>query len=156
VPSDDRGSDGEPVAEQDDDTRSIKSHSTYRAPTVEEAPESEDGGQEWYSAWSVKDSQKDGDGDGDQASQAGPESSVAGSARWSGKTGWGGDVAAPGSVKGAERNGSAAGSAASGDGKTKSGYEESNDTWLNAEVGGVKYREAAWRRDAPEGLWRDV
>jgi hypothetical protein len=70
---------------------------------VEDAPDSEDGAQEWDSAWSVKDGQKDGD-DENKGSQAGVEGSIAGSARWSGKTGWGGDVAAPGIVaEGAEQ-----------------------------------------------------
>ncbi|KAF2448909.1 hypothetical protein P171DRAFT_518352 [Karstenula rhodostoma CBS 690.94] len=147
IPSHDRGSDGEAVAGQDEDTRSVKSHSTYRAPTVEDAADSEDGAQEWDSAWSVKDGQKGGDGGGDGESEAGVEGSVAGSGRWSGKTGWGGHVETPGGVaEGAEGS----------DWKDQSGYDEGNDTWLNSEVGGVKYREAEWRRDAPEGSWRDV
>ncbi|OAG04744.1 uncharacterized protein CC84DRAFT_1260066 [Paraphaeosphaeria sporulosa] len=157
IRSDDRGSDGELVAEHDEDTRSVRSHSTYRAPTVEDAPESEDGAQEWNSAWSVKDSRGHGHNAEDGGSQAGVEASVAGSARWSGKTGWGGDVETPGSVaEGAKWDGSAAGSRVESDWKDQSGYAEENDTWLNSEVRGVKYREAEWRKDAIEGSWRDV
>ncbi|KAL5426213.1 hypothetical protein PMIN04_002109 [Paraphaeosphaeria minitans] len=157
IPSDDRGSDGVPKAELDGDARSVKSHSTYRAPTVEDAQDSEDGAQEWNSAWSMKDSQKGEDGAEDGGRKAGVEGSVAGSARWSGKTGWGGDVETPGGVaEGAKRNGSGEGSGVEGDWKDQSGYEEGNDTWLNSEAGGVKYREAEWRKDAPAGRRREV
>lgn len=159
IPSDERGRDGEAVAEQDEDARSVKSHSTYRAPTVEDAPDSEDGAQEWDSAWSVRDDPKGGDGAKDGESQGGLDRSVAGSARWSGKSGWGGDVERGGSVaEGAKWDGSAEAPAsnAAGEWKDPSGYDEGNDTWLNSEVGGVKYREAEWRRDAPGASWRDV
>jgi hypothetical protein len=42
----------------------------------------------------------------------------------------------------------------SGGAKDRSGYSEDNETWLNSEMAGVKYREASWRR--PGGFsWRD-
>ena len=155
IPSDYRGSDGEPIAEHEEDTRSMKSHSTYRAPTVEEVPDLEDGAQEWDSAWSVKD-QADAHGGEHKGGQSGVES-VAGSAKWSGKTGWGGDVETTRNVaEGAKWDGKAEDSRAGGEWQDRSGYDEGNDTWLNSEVSGVKYRKAEWRRDAPEGSWRDV
>ncbi|KAJ4346851.1 uncharacterized protein N0V89_010783 [Didymosphaeria variabile] len=148
--SEERGSDGEGIEERDEDTHSVKTHSTYQAPTVEDAPESDDGALEWDSAWSMKADQKDDEDSKSQAGWKGDQASVAGSAKWSGKTGWGGDIAQADSVT--ER----AAGATTGDWNDKSGYEEGNDTWLNAEVGGVKFREAAWKREPPEGSWRDV
>lgn len=156
VASDDRGSDGEPIAEPEEDSRTIKSHSTYRAPTVEEVPDVEDGAQEWDSAWSVKEEAKNADG-GEHTGGQWVVESVAGSAEWSGKSGWGGDVEKTTSVEGSAKwDGQADGSRAGGEWEDRSGFDEGNDTWLNSEVGGVKYREAEWRRDAPGGSWRDV
>ena len=40
--------------------------------------------------------------------------------------------------------------------RDKSGFEEDNETWLNKEVEGVRYREAEWRGEPPVGSWRDV
>ncbi|KAL1593811.1 hypothetical protein SLS60_010543 [Paraconiothyrium brasiliense] len=155
IPSDERGSDGEGIEERDQDGHSVKTHSTYQAPTVEDASDSDDGAHEWDSAWSMAD-QNDNEDGGSQAGGNGDQPSIAGSAKWSGKTGWGGDIARGGNVtESAKRNGSGLGTATGG-WNDKSGYEETNDTWLNAEVGGVKFREAAWKRAAPEGSWRDV
>lgn len=156
VDSVDLGSDGESTAGGDEDAVSVRSHSTYRAPTVVEVTDEEEGGgQDWDTAWGAKDDEDDrNDGDGGQ------KASEVGSAKWSDKTGWGGDAVREGSVVGGSgRNVSAKGStvgAGGGEGKDKSGYEEKNETWLNAEVDGVKYREAEWRTSPTKGSWKDV
>lgn len=163
IQSDDRGSDGETIRGREEDDRSVKSHSTYRAPMVEDAPDSEEGAQEWHSSWSVEDKKEGSGGSGQNGSDAawkGDQASVANSAKWSGKTGWGGDVAPQASVAGSAKwDGSATGSvagAAGADWTDTSGYGEGNETWPSSEVGGVEYGESEWPQEPPEGSWRDV
>ena len=92
IPSNDRGSDGESIPLPATDAHSFKSHSTYRAPTVQDASGEENGTQDWGSPWAVKDPE--------HGKKSSPRMSEAGSAKWSGKTGWGGDVVAEGSGAG--------------------------------------------------------
>lgn len=156
IPSVDLGSDGESISRGNEDTVSVKSHSTYRAPTVQEVTDEEDGGgQDWDTAWGAKDDQGDRDDD-----DSGQKASEVGSAKWSEKTGWGGDVVPEASVVGGSQHDAGAKGGKVGvdtsEEKDKSGYEENNETWLNAEVEGVKYREAEWRTSPTKGLWKDV
>lgn len=119
-------------------------------PTVEDVPDADEdpGAQEWDSAWSAK----------EETITAEKKEGDVGSARWSGKTGWGGDVAPPSAtgIVSSAAVGDEDGDADSGNWIDKSGYEEDNETWLNAEVEGVKYREAEWRAEPEPGTWRDV
>lgn len=107
------------------DAKSVKSTtSTYHRPTVEDVPEtSEEEAQEWptstehVSEWS---STAAGD-----FNLGAAEGAVEQPCTW---------------------NGSQHGSSGKWTSKkADSGYEEDNETWLNTEVGGVKFREAVWR-----------
>jgi hypothetical protein len=118
---------------QDADSQSVRStHSTYHHPTVESAPTTPaEELQEW------------GADTRSQPTQAAPDNS---------DSGWGDRRSEAGGDQTATWNGSQ-GSAKSR--RDKSGYGEDNETWLNTEVGGVRFREAEWRR--PGALsWRDV
>lgn len=148
LPSESRGSDGESIPGGYGDAVSIRSHSTYRAPTVQDASDEEKGTQEWNSEWGVKDAEHKQGG--------GQKTSEVGSAKWSGKTDWGGDVDPEQSVAGSVKQDDVDEGADVTKWQDKSGFEEDHETWLNAEVGGVKYPEAEWRVDPPEGSWRDV
>ena len=153
IPSVDLGSDGEDRSKDNEDAVSVKSHSTYRAPTVEEVPDEEDGAHGCDAVWDAKNDLGDRNDEGQNTSEVD-------SPKWSGKTGWGGDAEPEELAVGDfEKNVSVKGSGVDseiGEQKDRSGYEEDNETWLNAEVGGVKYREAEWRTDPPKGSWRDV
>ncbi|KAF2685289.1 hypothetical protein K458DRAFT_430839 [Lentithecium fluviatile CBS 122367] len=133
---------------QDTDARSVRStQSVYRRPTVEDAPDTPtEEKQEWVTGWTENASDKtvkpgSNSGWGAKDSDAGKSSTWNGSPSRS-ASGWarGSQHGSNGSVK-SERD--------------KSGYSEDNETWLNTEVGGVRFREAEWRR--PENFtWRDV
>jgi hypothetical protein len=112
---------------QDTDTRSVRSsHSTYHHATVEDAPPTPaEELQEWGPIVTSN------TGWGDIGSDADTDKTTA----WNGS-----QHGSNGSAK-SQRN--------------KSGYSEDNETWLNTEVGGVKFREAEWRRPGAIS-WKDV
>ncbi|KAF2246040.1 hypothetical protein BU26DRAFT_60671 [Trematosphaeria pertusa] len=134
----------------DSDNRStFSAHSVYKPPTVEDAPETPaEEVQEWISGWTVTGSQ--------QGSDKAKSETTPGA-------GWSVKESETGSQKGTQRGGSQGGWSASWNGsekgsdgsgskrKDKSGYDEDNETWLNASWSGIRVREAEWKKD-----WKDV
>jgi hypothetical protein len=84
-----------------------------------------------------------------------PPTPAEGSQDWgttTSNTDWGGTR----SDKNAPWNGSQHSSNGSGKSmRDQNGYSEDNQTWLNTEVGGVRFREAEWRRPGAVS-WKDV
>ncbi|KAJ4293327.1 hypothetical protein N0V90_008609 [Kalmusia sp. IMI 367209] len=136
---------------RDGDVRSVVSHSTYKAPTVEDAPDSLQDGASGRTGWNMGDSQRGSDRGSDSRASLRESAGVKdreSEVNWDGRR-----ASVAGSVEGgAEWSASVIGSGAW---KDKSGFDEDNDAWLNSVVGGDKYREAEWQ-SAPEGSWRDV
>ena len=111
----------------DTDTRSVRSgHSTYHHSTVEDAPPTP---AEVLQEWGTLATSNTGWGD------QGMDAATGITTAWNG------------SHDGS--NGSAKSR------RDKSGYSEENETWLNSELGGMKFREAEWRRPGAIS-WRDV
>jgi len=114
----------------DEDNRSVKSQSTYRAPGVEDATSTPEEMREELIGWGIESNGNESEKTREEENQAdgeGARGSKAGSVKWNeqeSKVGW-----------------------------NKNGFDEDDDAWFNAEVGGIRYREAEWRRT---GSWRDV